>query len=377
MGYVVAARHLQLRQMVALKFMRAEVCSSDYKRRFLREARSTVRLESRHVARVLDVAELDDGVPYIVMEYLDGVDLSEHLYTRGSLPYPEACEYVLQACHALAEAHGHGIIHRDLKLANLFLTRDASGAPVIKVLDFGVSKILDDSDDEETSVGGVPRARLVERKMPADSIVTKVSDMLGSPSYMAPEQILSAKDVDAGSDIWSLGVILYRLITGKPPFEANSLGELIQRVVRDPIPSLRAARPDVPKGLERIVERCLERDRRKRLSDAMELARLLEPFAMGSGKVRERLGGRATLGGDTTGSRRSKSGATPSSQSRRTAKRSTSTGTAILWLVLVSVVFGCSVVAVTMLLRARPELVPMVMPSLAAPASSSAGEAVQ
>jgi eukaryotic-like serine/threonine-protein kinase len=269
MGYVVAARHLQLGQMVALKFMRDDVMTDEYKSRFLREARNTVRLKSKHVSRVLDVGSLDGGAPYMVMEYLEGTDLSALLQKRGPFPAAEACEYILQACEAIAEAHGHGIVHRDLKPANLFLTRGSGGEAVIKVLDFGVSKVLELGSDE-TSPGG--------RRGHLDSVVTKATDLLGSPSYMSPEQVVSARDADARSDVWSLGIILYRLISGKAPFTGNSLGDLIQNIVHGPMPNLRDLRPDLPEGLEHVLFRCLDRDKTRR-PDVVELARMLAPYA--------------------------------------------------------------------------------------------------
>ncbi|HVH46027.1 MAG TPA: serine/threonine-protein kinase [Labilithrix sp.] len=271
MGYVVAARHLQLGQTVALKFMRAEVLTAEYKSRFLREARNTVRLKSKHVSRVLDVGSLESGSPYMVMEYLEGIDLSELLQKDGPLAPADACEYLIQACEAIAEAHSHGIVHRDLKPANLFLTRGSGGERVVKVLDFGVSKVLDaEGDQDETSRGG--------RSVRLDSVVTKATDLLGSPSYMAPEQVVSARDADASSDVWSLGVILHRLIAGKAPFVGNSLGDLIQNIMHGSMPNLRDQVPGLPEGLEHVVLRCLQRDRARRPT-AVELARLLAPYA--------------------------------------------------------------------------------------------------
>jgi serine/threonine protein kinase len=266
MGYVVAARHLQLGQTVALKFMRSDVLNDEYKSRFLREARNTVRLKSKHVSRVLDVGSLEGGAPYIVMEYLEGTDLSELLQKRGPFPVHEACDYIIQACEAIAEAHAHGIVHRDLKPANLFLTRGSGGEPVVKVLDFGVSKVLELGLDDTSA------------SRHHDSVVTKATDLLGSPSYMAPEQVVSARDADSRSDVWSLGVILFRLISGKAPFTGNSLGDLIQNIMHGAMPNLRDYRPDIPEGLEHVLFRCMDRERTRR-PDVVELARMLAPYA--------------------------------------------------------------------------------------------------
>jgi serine/threonine-protein kinase len=280
MGYVVAARHIALGQMFALKFMRAEVVTKEYRSRFRREAQNTVKLRSRHVARVSDVGETPEGIPYMVMEYLEGKDLSDLLAARlkdgrGPFAVPEACDYLIQACEAIAEAHANGIVHRDLKPANLFLTRGTGGEQIVKVLDFGVSKVLELGMDEDTNPGG----RVRGKSHNPDSAVTKATDLLGSPSYMAPEQIVSARDADIRSDVWSLGVILFRLVSGKAPFGGSSLGELIQAIMHGPMPDIRQFRPDIPAGLENVVARCLERERGKRLADVTELARLLSPYA--------------------------------------------------------------------------------------------------
>lgn len=259
MGYVVAARHLHLGHLVALKFVRAGMLEGEeaYKR-FFREAKSAARLRSDHVCRVLDVALLDDKTPYMVMEYLEGCDLSSLMKEKGPLDVTEACDYVLQACEGLAEAHAAGIVHRDIKPANLFVTRGPGGGPLIKVLDFGISK--DEPLKDDTSG------------------VTGTKAMLGSPRFMSPEQIRDPRTVDPRSDVWSLGVVLYRLLTGKWPFEAENLGALIARVATAKPTDPREYAPEIPHEVAQIILRCLEKTRDARFGSVGELAHSLAQF---------------------------------------------------------------------------------------------------
>jgi serine/threonine protein kinase len=264
MGVVVAAHHIQLDEKVALKFLLPDALrNSEAVARFAREARAAVKIKSEHVARVTDVGTLPNGAPYMVMEYLDGGDLSAWLQQRGPLPVEQAVEFVLQACIAVADAHGLGIIHRDLKPANLFCVRRSDGQFVIKVLDFGISKLSDASRGSE----------------PPGVSVTKTNAVMGSPLYMSPEQVQSAKDVDARTDLWALGVILFELMSGSLPFPGESFGEVVVKIAaREPL-SLRSYRPDVPLDLEAIVGKCLAKDRTHRYSNVAELALALFPFA--------------------------------------------------------------------------------------------------
>jgi eukaryotic-like serine/threonine-protein kinase len=284
MGVVVAALHIQLEERVALKFLLPEALGdAEAVARFVREARAAVKIKSEHIARVLDVGTLETGAPYIVMEYLEGGDLAAWIKQRGALPVELAVEFVLQACVAVADAHALGIIHRDLKPANLFCVRRSDGQFLIKVLDFGISKLTDMSG----STSGMA--------------MTKTSSLMGSPLYMSPEQMRSAKDVDAGTDIWALGIILFELMTGRPAFRAGSVTELAIKVANDPPPSLRSFRPDLLPGLEAVVFRCLEKDRRMRYSNVGELALALLPFAprRAKGSV-ERISGIIQAGGLST-----------------------------------------------------------------------------
>ncbi|MEJ7600868.1 MAG: serine/threonine-protein kinase [Kofleriaceae bacterium] len=258
MGMVVAAIHLDLEQRVAIKMMLPSGGdNSDAAARFLREARAAAKLTGEHVCRVLDVGRFDTGAPYIVMEHLEGQTLGAYLKRRGPLPIGEAVDYVLQAAEGMAEAHARGIVHRDLKPDNLFLTTRLDGEPIVKVLDFGISKAA------------------------VANSVTRTNDIMGSPAYMAPEQMNSARDVDARADIWSLGVVLYQLLGGKLPFTAESLPALCLSVIHDPAAPLASVRGDLPPALDAIVMRCLEKDRTDRFADIGELAEMLAPFTTG------------------------------------------------------------------------------------------------
>jgi serine/threonine-protein kinase len=259
MGYVVAARHRELDELVAIKLILNEHAQNDeVVRRFMREARAAAKIASEHVVRVMDVGRLPTGEPYMVMELLRGQDLEQLLATRGTLSIAETVDYVVQALEAVAEAHAVGIIHRDLKPANLYVTPRRSGVPCVKVLDFGISKLTS---------GNATAAAL-----------TKTQGALGSPLYMSPEQLQSSSDVDHRTDIWALGVILFQLMSGQLPFVADSLPQLVVKVLGSEPSGLRELRPEVPAALEQVVLRCLLKDRAARYASVTELARALAPF---------------------------------------------------------------------------------------------------
>jgi eukaryotic-like serine/threonine-protein kinase len=254
MGVVVGATHLHLQQPVALKFLLPDlVHSPQIVERFVREARASAQLRGEHVCRVSDVGAFDNGAPYIVMELLEGSDLASLLESNGPLPVPLAADYVLQACVGVAEAHAVGIVHRDLKPANLFLTRRPDGMPLIKVLDFGIAKARSDRNFS----------------------LTQTSAVLGSPGYMSPEQLRSTRDVDVRSDIWSLGVILYELVSGRPPFTGESITELALHIAMDPTPPLIGR---MPHGFDQLVHRCLEKEPAQRYPDLANLAHALAAY---------------------------------------------------------------------------------------------------
>jgi serine/threonine protein kinase len=254
MGVVVAATHVHLGQPVALKLLRDDLVD-DVKMvaRFVREARASAQLRSEHVCKVSDVGTLGSNVPYIVMELLAGRDLATLLEEAGPLPIALAVDYVLQACLGVAEAHARGIVHRDLKPANLFLTSRPDGSLLIKVLDFGIAKATKDMDFS----------------------LTRTDTVIGSPGYMAPEQLRSARDADTRTDVWGIGVTLFELIAGHAPFKADSLTELTLRVAMDPTPPLGVYSPP---GFEQVIGHCLEKEPNARFQNVAELAYALAPF---------------------------------------------------------------------------------------------------
>ncbi len=265
MGVVVAATHLQLDEKVAIKFLLPDAAKSkDVVERFDREAKAAVKIKSEHVARVSDVGKLDNGAPFMVMEYLNGKDLAQMVEDHGAMPIPAAVEYLLQACEALAEAHALGIVHRDLKPANLFLINRVDGSPCIKVLDFGISKMVNSLSNPG---------------------MTKTTAVMGSPLYMSPEQMKSSKDVDHRTDIWSLGAILYELLAGNPPFIADTMPQLCLMILQDPLPPLSHVRGDIPPQLEHLVQRCQAKDPNHRFQNVAELAAALTPFVTGRARL--------------------------------------------------------------------------------------------
>jgi serine/threonine protein kinase len=265
MGIVLKARHLRLDEPVAIKVMHASLASDTVMAtRMLREARAVLRLHSDHIVRVMDVDTLEDGVPYLVLEYLEGIDLASLVRRRGAaLGWEEAIAIVDQACRALEEAHSFGIVHRDLKPANLFIVQRPDGRRIVKLLDFGISKL---STSQEASI-------------------TAKGELLGSPRYMAPEQIRSDRPLDGRADIWAVGVVLYELLTGDSPFAGDNYARAYTRVLEDtPVP-VATLRPDLPAALSDIVGRCLEKDPDQRYPDAAALRDALVPFVVAEGRA--------------------------------------------------------------------------------------------
>lgn len=263
MGVVMSAEHVELGHRIALKFLsRAGAKNAETLARFALEAKAAALMRSEHATRILDIGRLSSGAPYMVLEFLEGMDLGALVKRRGPLPIAESVTYVLEACEAIAEAHSLGIVHRDLKPDNLFLATRPDGTKIVKVLDFGISKFSSPFDDQ---LGSVPA-------------LTTTSAIIGSPIYMSPEQLKSTRDVDYRTDIWSLGVALYELIAGQPPFPWRNMAELSAAILKDaPVP-LKTRLANVPPELDRIILRCLEKNPDYRPANIAELAWALAPF---------------------------------------------------------------------------------------------------
>lgn len=279
MGVVFAARHVELGERVALKFLNPIYGANEVARsRFSREAKNTFSLKSEHVARVLDVGKLDAGDPYIVMEFLDGRTLRAHVEEHGRLPREETISIVHQICEGVAEAHARGIVHRDLKPENVFLAKLPNGASLVKVLDFGISKVT----EESKAKGGAVNAN-------SELAITSQDQVLGTPRYMAPEQVAKSGNVSTESDVWSLGVLAYWLLSGQVPFDGGSPQmTLVKLLSKDLAPDIATLVPDLDPALARVVMKCLERTPSDRFPDADALRRALRPFARSSIAITKR-----------------------------------------------------------------------------------------
>jgi eukaryotic-like serine/threonine-protein kinase len=258
MGTVYEARHSRLARRVAIKFLLPDFAANrEVLRRFENEAKAAGGLEHPNLAAVTDFGRADDGSPYLVMEFLEGEDCAKLLSRQGSLAASRAANIVVQACRGLAVAHKAAIVHRDLKPENLFVTDAGDGSDLIKVLDFGIAKL----------------------KVADAGVVTGTGATFGTAYYMSPEQARGAGEVDPRTDVWSMGVVLYEMLSGRKPFLGEQFLEVIHQILSFDPPPLATLRPDLPPKLVAAIDWAMKKDLRERLPSVISLAEALAPFA--------------------------------------------------------------------------------------------------
>lgn len=260
MGRLYDAEHVRIDRRYAVKVIHRPLSErSDLVERFAREARAMSRVRSDHIVDVVDVLEAPDGRQCIVTEKLDGKDLEAHVAGGRKLTPSEAVRWVRQACRGVAAAHALGVVHRDIKPSNLFLASDAGGAVTLKILDFGVAKIGGESAE-----------------------VTSTGVIVGTPAFMAPEQARGASSADARSDVYALGAVLYRLVTGQSPYGGSDASTTLIRLLEESPARPSLVDKTIPPGLEAVIERAMARDPEERFQSAEELERALQPFDEGA-----------------------------------------------------------------------------------------------
>ncbi len=261
MGTVWAGRHVNLGTLVAIKFIRPQFAERpDARRRFEIEARAAASVKSVHAVQVYDFGTTEGGLPYIVMEFLEGESLAETVQRVGPIASGEVAKIISQASRALSKAHKAGIVHRDLKPDNVFLATNVENAEsdlpyTVKLVDFGIAKIVDEPQGQ-TGLSGP----------------TQAGSVIGTPNFMSPEQLTVGGAPDPLTDIWSLGATVYSAMIGRIPFEGEMLGDIVLKVCTAPIPVPSASNSALPAGFDAWFARACHRDRTKRFQTVEELA---------------------------------------------------------------------------------------------------------